>query len=102
MSKRKLLTNNLSVFKNKYVLGLMIFGIWMIIFDQNNLFYRYKTASKLRQLEKDKLYYQEKIKNDSSQINQLRSSNKNLEKFARETYLMKRDNEDIYIILEED
>ncbi|MFC2117280.1 septum formation initiator family protein [Bacteroidota bacterium] len=88
--------------KNKYFLTLMIFGIWMIIFDQSNFLFRVKSSSKLRELEKDKLHYIERIKTDSTQINELRSSKENLEKFARETYLMKKDDEDIYIITEEE
>ena len=56
----------------------------------------------LRQLERDKEYYQERIEEDSRKLNELRTSDENLEKFAREQYFMKKDNEDIYIIVDED
>ena len=60
-----------------------------------------KNSVKLHQLEKDRQYYLEQIEKDSIQMHELRSSNKNLEKFARENYFMKKDNEDIFLIEEE-
>lgn len=56
----------------------------------------------LRQLEKDKEYYRERIEEDQRKLKELKTSDENLEKFAREQYFMKRDNEDIYIIVNED
>ncbi len=56
----------------------------------------------LRQLEKDRDYYKERIEEDRRKLNELKTSNDNLEKFAREQYFMKKDNEDIYIIVNED
>ncbi len=72
----------------------------MLIFDQNNLIFRMKNSAKLRQYLKDREYYLDEIKKDSIQMHELRSSNKNLEKFAREKYFMKKDNEDIFLIEE--
>jgi cell division protein FtsB len=88
--------------KNKYILTLLIFIIWILFFDRNNLIDRVKELSHLRQLEKDKKYYIERIDKDSKRLEQLKTNNKNLEKFAREQYLMKKDNEDIFVIVEED
>ena len=88
--------------KNKYILTILIFFIWLLFFDRNNLIDRVKELNHLRQLEKDKKYYIERIDADSKRLEQLRTNNENLEKFAREQYLMKKDNEDIFIIVEED
>ncbi len=88
----------LPLLKNKYTLSLIIFFGWVIFFDQNNLMQRTKIVNELHQLEKDKLYYINKIKADSQKLNELKTSEDNLEKFAREQYLMKKDNEDIFII----
>ena len=52
-------------------------------------------------MEKDKIYYYEKIKIDSRKLEELRTDRENLEKFAREQYLMKRENEDIFIVKDE-
>lgn len=86
------------VIKNKYVLATLFFIIWIVFFDQNNLINRFTDTRKYRQMEKDKIYYKEKIKIDSRKLEELRTDRENLEKFAREQYLMKKDNEDIFII----
>lgn len=88
--------------KNKFILTLLIFMIWLLFFDHNNLIDRAKELKHLRQLEKDKSYYIERIDKDTKRLEQLKTNNKNLEKFAREQYLMKKDNEDIFVIVEED
>ena len=92
----------LPVIKNKFVLTILIFIIWLLFFDQNNLIDRAKELRHLRQLENDKKYYMERIDNDYKRLEQLKTNNKNLEKFAREQYLMKKENEDIFVIIEED
>ena len=88
--------------KNKYILTILIFIVWLLFFDTNNLIDRAKEMNHLLQLEKDKKYYIERIDKDSKRLEQLKTNNKNLEKFAREQYLMKKDNEDIFVIVEED
>jgi cell division protein DivIC len=88
--------------KNKFILTLVVFFVWILFFDQNNLADRYISLRHIRQLERDKEYFRESIKQDSVRMKELRTDNDNLEKFAREQYLMKRDNEDIYIIEFED
>ena len=88
--------------KNKYILTGIIFFIWLLIFDNNNLIDRLKGMNELKQLEKDREYYLEWIENDSKQMNEIKTNKKNLEKFAREQYLMKKEDEDIFIIVEEE
>lgn len=88
--------------KNKYFITLLIFVLYILFFDQNNLMDRFESMSKLKQLQKDKAYYIEKIQEDTERMNELKTNNENLEKFAREQYLMKKPNEDVFIIVEED
>ncbi len=59
-----------------------------------------KDLRNLKQLERDRVYYLEQIKTDSARLQELRTNDKNLEKFAREQYLMKKDNEDIFIVID--
>jgi cell division protein DivIC len=87
------------VFRNKYFLTLTIFIIWISLLDANNLIERYRQASELHKLKKDKEYYNKKIEEDRRKLNELKTDNHNLEKFAREQYKMKRKDEDLYIIL---
>lgn len=86
------------VLKNKYVLTLIIFFLWILLFDRNNLIERHRNLKKLHQLEKEKKDYIERIRKDKKQLEELKSSNENLEKFAREQYFMKKEDEVIFII----
>ena len=88
-----------SVFRNKYVLTIIIFIIWLLLFDSNNLIIRYSEIKELHKLKSDKEYYIKRIETDSQKLHELKTDNKNLEKFAREQYHMKKPNEDLYIIL---
>lgn len=90
----------LPLLKNKYTLTLIVFIGWITFFDQSNLVDRVQNMNQLHQLEKDKLYYIEKIKEDSTKLYELKTDSRNLEKFAREQYLMKKKNEDIFIIVD--
>ena len=84
--------------KNKYVLTLLVFFVWILFFDQNNLVTRFTSQRQISQLESDIQYFRDRIRQDSIRMNELKTDNENLEKFAREQYLMKRENEDIFII----
>ena len=86
---------------NKYTLTILIFGVWLIFLDNNSLIERFRLRSKIETLKKEKDYYQKKIEEDTRKTQELLSNKKNLEKFAREEYLMKRANEDIFVIVNE-
>jgi len=75
--------------------------VWLLVFDRNNLIDRYKYHIELKKLEAEKEYYLNRIDEDSKKLNELKTNDANLEKFAREQYLMKKPNEDIYLIVEE-
>jgi cell division protein FtsB len=87
--------------KNKYVLTITLFFVWILFFDQNNLVDRIKMSSEIRQLEEDRHYYLEQIQKDSARLHELTTDRENLEKFAREQYFMKKPNEDVFLIVEE-
>lgn len=84
---------------NKYTVTLLIFLVWLAFFDQNNLVAKMQLRSKITTLKKEKAYYEEKIKEDTRKMQELVSNRDNLEKFAREQYLMKNKNEDIFVIV---
>ena len=88
----------LPLFKNKYSFTMILFFVWVVFFDSNNLIERAFHLNQMHQLEKDKIFYEEKIKDDRTKLEELESHPANLEKFAREHYLMKKENEDIFII----
>ena len=87
-------------FRNFYFVSLVIFLLWMLLLDSNNLVARFQLSSKLNSLENEKEYYEEKIKEVEKDHNELFGDDESLEKFAREKYLMKKESEDIYIVVE--
>ncbi|MBN2804172.1 MAG: septum formation initiator family protein [Deltaproteobacteria bacterium] len=87
--------------RNKYIIATVLFVVWIGIFDQNNLIDRYKLASRIRQLKHQKEHYQVEIDQNKRKMEELQSSTKNLEKFAREEYLMKKKNEVIFVVEED-
>lgn len=84
--------------KNKYALSFILFFVWLFFFDSNNLIDRAIHLKKVHQLEHDKLYYENKITEDQIKLDELESNPANLEKFSREQFLMKKPNEDIFIV----
>ena len=89
------------VLKNKYVITISVFGIWMLFFDQNNLVDRMRMSAEIRQMEADREYYIDQIEKDSTRLHELTTDKDNLEKYAREQFLMKKKNEDVFVVIEE-
>ncbi|MFN7792824.1 MAG: FtsB family cell division protein, partial [Cyclobacteriaceae bacterium] len=87
-------------FRNFYVVTGLCFLVWMLFLDSNDLISRFKLSAKLRNLDREKAYYQEKIADVEKDRHELMTDRELLEKFAREKYLMKKETEDIFIIQE--
>lgn len=88
--------------RNKYILALAVFFIWVLLFDNNNLIDRFHYMKTMKQLENDMEYYRNRIEEDKRKLNELKTNDENLEKFAREQYHMKKEDEDIFIIISEE
>jgi cell division protein FtsB len=71
----------------------------VLLLDSNNLISRSKELKNLKKLKADREYYIKRIEEDKRKLYELKTSDRNLEKFAREEYRMKRPDEDLYIIL---
>jgi cell division protein DivIC len=87
--------------RNKYLIAVTVFLVWLLIFDNNSLIERVKYLNTLHEMEEEKQYYLERIEEDSRRLNELKTDRDNLEKFAREQYFMKKENEDVFVIVEE-
>jgi cell division protein FtsB len=87
--------------KNFYFVFTVLFICWMVFIDTNDIFSQFKLRAKLRELEKQKEFYQERKIKIQAEREELLSNYELLEKFARERYLMKRKSEDLYVIVEE-
>ncbi|MDQ5929382.1 MAG: cell division protein DivIC [Bacteroidota bacterium] len=87
----------LGLLKNRYVWVLLFFCFWMLFLDNCSYFDHLLLDRQIAELEENKVYYQEEIKKDEGQIKMLQN-NQQIEKYAREKYFMKKENEDIFII----
>lgn len=90
----------LRIILNKYLLVTAAFIAWMVFFDTNNVFTRAKLRDKLDDLEQEKHFYLDEIRKDSTLTQKLLNDSSEMEKFAREKYLMKKDNEDLYLVID--
>lgn len=88
----------LVVLRNKYVLTVVVFLVWLTFFDRYNLVDMMGNANTIKSMNSEIKYYKAKISQDSTRIIELTSDNENLEKYAREQYLMKKANEEIFIV----
>lgn len=93
---------SLPYLKNKYVIAILAFFIWMMFFDRNSMITQYELTSTLSDYNDQKEYYLTELEKDSTSLHILENDKDALEKFAREKYLMKKDNEDVFLIINED
>ena len=91
----------LKPFKNWFALILLVFVVWMLFFDANSWFIHNELNNDIEALEAEKEYYKREIDKDKKAIKKI-STEEGLEKFAREEYYMKRENEEIFLIEYED
>ena len=85
---------------NKYWLVTILFLALTFTAGDSKLYQRYLYDEKIRSLEKEIKEYEEEIRINSEKLRNLRTDKEGLERFAREEYFMKRENEDVYIIKE--
>lgn len=88
-------------FRRSYKLvrfGLTAFALYALFLDSNSFVKRFYYDMKIRELNKEIDYYRKEINVSKAKFNELNSSRDNLEKFAREQFLMKKKNEDIFLI----
>ena len=88
-------------FRNVYVLTALLFIVWMLFLDDNNVMVQYRRHSELSSLLEKKEFYTEQTKKTEEAYAELTSNPATQEKFAREHYWMKRDNEDVFVLVEE-
>ena len=86
---------------NKYFYVGLAFVVWMIFIDQESIIVQYKLSKEIQGLEQQQEFYLEEIEKNKQSLNILTNDTASLEKYARETYFMKKDNEDVFIVVEE-
>ena len=84
--------------RNKYIITSILFLFWILFLDNYNLINQKKMQNKVEKLIQQKEFYISEIKNDSTELHELKNNQNEQEKFAREKFLMKKNNEDLFII----
>ena len=88
--------------RNKYLILFLLFILWVIFIDDYNLINQSKIKNTVDDLKSQKEFYITEIKSDSTELHKLQNDPNEQEKFAREKFLMKKENEDIFIIREKE
>lgn len=87
--------------RNKYFLSVAAFAVWMLFFDRNDMVSQYEYRSEVNKLQEEKDFYVKEIALVKKDLNELNTNLNTAEKFAREKYFMKKDNEDVFVIIKE-
>lgn len=88
----------IKIISNKYFIAFAVFTVMMLFFDDNNVFVQSDRKKQLKELQTRASFYQNEIANTKLELKTLQSSPAAIEKFARESFMMKRENEDVFII----
>jgi len=96
----KLLTQLPSWLRSKFFISFAAFTVWMLFFDERDVFTMNHHRQELRELQQSKKYYSDQINKEETELERLKNDPATLEKYAREKYYMKRDNEDLFLVPE--
>ena len=86
--------------RHKYFITLLVFGVIIVFLDENSLIQRAKHREEIRELNEEIAKYRKQFEEDTRKLKELTDNPEALEKIAREKYLMKKPNEDIFIFEE--
>jgi len=92
----------ISLLKNKYFITSIAFLVWMLFFDRNDIIAQFDYRNDVLKLKNEKEFYVKEIAQVEKDLTELTTDQQKLEKFAREKYMMKKDNEDVFVIVEEE
>ena len=98
----KYLHGTFALLKNKYFIAVAFFIIWMSFFDPKDWGLLFARKEKLRDLEKSEKHLTLQIADTRKELDLLKTNAQTIEKYAREKYYMKKDNEDLFIVNSEE
>ncbi len=88
----------ISILRNKYLVSLLVFAIIILFMDHNNIFEQLDRKKQLNELQAGKKFYEAEIEKTEKELSDLQNNPAALEKYAREKFYMKKDNEDLFIV----
>lgn len=87
-----------AVLRNKYILASLVFAVWILLLDSNNVRIQWELDQEARALEDGVRYYRNELQKTQKRLTELESDPVQLEKFARETYWMHRPGEEVLLV----
>lgn len=90
------------IIRKKYTIVTLTFLVWMLFFDRNSMIEQYRQKQEVNELREASNYFIKQIETSRRERDELFTDVKALEKFGREKYLMKKDNEDVFVIIKEE
>lgn len=95
----KLVRETFTLLKNKYFIAISFFLVWMLFFDARDWGLITDNKNKLEELQKSEKHLSAQISDTRKELDMLKTSAQTIEKYAREKYYMKKDNEDLFIVI---
>ena len=84
--------------RNKYLITFVVFLIWIFFIDTFDIITQVRMNNEFKQLKEQQEFYKTEIEKDSIKVYNLNNNPEEQERFARERFLMKKDNEDVFIV----
>lgn len=98
MYKLKAIFRKIKPFLNKYLITVVVFLAFIVFVDENNVIRRVQYETKIRELKKEIRHYRKLSEESEIKLKKLHTSDAELERVAREDYLMKKPDEDVFIV----
>lgn len=98
MNKLRIFYSRLKPYLNKYIITVVVFAVFIVFIDDNNVIKRVEYELEIKDLHKEIRHYEDLRDQSSEKLEKLHSSDEELERIAREDYLMKKPNEEVFIV----
>lgn len=99
MKIKKLNPQILKTSTNRYLISAVVAFVWMLFFDRYDFLSQMKMVSEINLLEQDLAYYENELENVNEERLIFKENREEIERFAREHYLMKKENEDLFLVV---
>lgn len=90
----------LSVIRNKFIIATVAFAVWMLFFDRHDVTTQYGYYSELKDLEAQRDFYVSEMERINKTVSDIHTNPEEVQRIARERYQMKKDNEDVFVVIE--
>ena len=85
--------------RKKYFIAVVAFAVWMLFFDKNDMLSQFEYRTEVKKLQEEKDFYLKETVDVKKDLSEIDSNLNTAEKFAREKYFMKKDNEDVFVVV---